>query len=187
MTLNRTLEIKSFLPTATHLLFFINLLVYFFHPDGWPFELGSIREHYWPIIGSMFSHASVNHLMGNMLFLVLFGPIVEKRMGWLPFVGLYLASGVASLWGFGLFYPEMRVVGASGAISGLMAVYPFVQTNWLSKLLTGVCVGFLLFSEFAKALVIDLPRTAHLGHVAGAVSGLLVFCYYRAMHGRTSR
>ena len=176
---------RPFLPWVTFSIFLITLLCYAGHPEGWPFEFALLRIHPWTLIGSLVSHSSLPHLMGNMLYLILFGPVVEKRLGTARYAALYLCAGIASIWGFGVFYPTDSLVGASGAISGLIAVYPFVQTNWISRLIAGVCAGYLLFGEFTQALQGPFGRVANLGHVAGAVGGLLMFCYYRALHART--
>ncbi|TNF21633.1 MAG: rhomboid family intramembrane serine protease [Rhodobacteraceae bacterium] len=76
-------------------------------------------------VTSMFLHGGVMHLAGNMLFLFIFGDNIEDEMGHLPYLGFYLASGLAA----GLLQyvsaPEspVPVVGASGAIAGVMGSY----------------------------------------------------------------
>ncbi len=74
---------------------------------------------------SQFLHGGWMHLLGNMLFLWIFGDNMEEEFGHLPYLGFYLASGVgAGLWQVlaepGSFVP---MVGASGAIAGVMGGY----------------------------------------------------------------
>jgi membrane associated rhomboid family serine protease len=74
---------------------------------------------------SQFLHGGLMHLAGNMLFLWVFGDNMEDEMGHLPFLGFYLASGVAA--GLAQTLPEpdsaVPMVGASGAIAGVMGGY----------------------------------------------------------------
>lgn len=74
---------------------------------------------------SMFLHGGWLHLIGNMLFLHIFGDNLEDEMGHLGFLGFYLASGVAAAWMQYLAEPQsiIPMVGASGAIAGVMGGY----------------------------------------------------------------
>ena len=76
------------------------------------------------LFGAMFLHGSFDHLLGNMLFLFIFGFALEIALGKAVYLGLYLLSGVAShlLW-WALDPVWVSGVGASGAISGLMGMY----------------------------------------------------------------
>jgi membrane associated rhomboid family serine protease len=82
----------------------------------------------WPavtILTSMFLHGSVWHLVGNMLYLFIFGAAVEYRMGAQRYAAFYLASGIAAALATVLIAPESRVpvIGASGAIAGVLGAY----------------------------------------------------------------
>lgn len=76
------------------------------------------------LFGAMFLHGSFDHLLGNMLFLFIFGFALEIALGKAIYFGLYLLSGLAShlLW-WALDPVWVSGVGASGAISGLMGMY----------------------------------------------------------------
>ncbi|MEK1904252.1 MAG: rhomboid family intramembrane serine protease [Pseudomonas sp.] len=76
------------------------------------------------LFGAMFLHGSFDHLLGNMLFLFIFGFALEIALGRAVYLGMYLLSGVAShlLW-WALDPAWVTGVGASGAISGLMGMY----------------------------------------------------------------
>lgn len=77
------------------------------------------------IFTSMFLHGSLLHLGGNMLFLWIFGDNVEYRLGSVPFLLAYLGCGTLATGFFSLFAPESNIplVGASGAISGVLGAY----------------------------------------------------------------
>jgi membrane associated rhomboid family serine protease len=80
----------------------------------------------WPLLSSMFLHdpSSLLHLGGNMVFLAFFGALVEREIGHLRFLGLYLLAGVLGSLMHVLVNPAATdpLVGASGAIFGVLAV-----------------------------------------------------------------
>lgn len=73
----------------------------------------------------MFVHGGLLHLMGNMLFLAIFGNNVEDRLGRVRFLVFYFAVGILSAYGYGLtrVWGETPLVGASGAIAGVLGAY----------------------------------------------------------------
>jgi membrane associated rhomboid family serine protease len=77
------------------------------------------------LFASLFLHGGLMHLAGNMLFLWIYGDNVEHRLGRLPFLFWYLATGVAATLTFSAFAQGSMVpmVGASGAISGVLGFY----------------------------------------------------------------
>lgn len=77
------------------------------------------------ILTAMFLHGGVWHVVGNMLYLFIFGAAVEYRMGASRYVAFYLASGIAAALATVLISPESRVpvIGASGAIAGVLGAY----------------------------------------------------------------
>src|SRR5579862_8549087 len=77
------------------------------------------------IVTSMFLHGGVLHLAGNMLYLFIFGAAVEEAMGHLRYLLFYLICGVASALAMAAFTPHstVPVIGASGAIAGILGAY----------------------------------------------------------------
>jgi membrane associated rhomboid family serine protease len=77
------------------------------------------------VLTAMFLHGGWLHLLGNMLFLYVFGNNVEDRLGRLRFLAFYLACGYAATYGFSLFFAgsSQPLVGASGAIAGVLGAY----------------------------------------------------------------
>lgn len=77
------------------------------------------------LIGHMFLHGSVDHLLGNMAILFIVGYMVEEALGKRRYLAFYLIAGIGAA-GFDLVFNASRVIpgiGASGAISGVMAMY----------------------------------------------------------------
>jgi len=77
------------------------------------------------ILTSMFLHGGLWHVVGNMLYLFIFGAAVEYRMGASRYAAFYFASGIAAALATVLIAPESRVpvIGASGAIAGVLGAY----------------------------------------------------------------
>jgi membrane associated rhomboid family serine protease len=130
------------------------------------------------VLTSMFLHGSWFHLLGNMWFLWIFGNNVEDAMGRLRFVAFYLLTGMAAALAQVVIDPRSAVpmVGASGAISGVMGgyivLYPHVRVFVmvpLGFLLTSMAwpawmmLGYWLLLQFVSGL------TA-LGDTAGGVA-----------------
>jgi membrane associated rhomboid family serine protease len=100
-------------------------LALFFH--DWAMIPAQVTQQgiYSGLLTSLFLHGGVMHLAGNMLFLWIFGDNMEDRMGHLPYLGFYLASGAAAGVAqiLGAPFSGVPTVGASGAIAGVMGGY----------------------------------------------------------------
>ncbi len=143
------------------------------------------------VFTSMFLHGGWAHLIGNMLYLWIFGNNVEDAMGHLRFLVFYLLCGVAAAFTQALSAPssEIPMVGASGAISGVLGAYLllfpharvvvlipmgfFTQLQaWPAKIVLGFWFAlqalYGLFSDPAKGGV------AFLAHVGGFIAGMLL-------------
>lgn len=84
--------------------------------------------HLWPpftVVTSMFIHGGLGHIVGNMLYLFIFGPAVEERTGAAHYLSFYLLSGLASAAATIVMAPQslVPVIGASGAIAGVLGAY----------------------------------------------------------------
>lgn len=108
------------------------------------------------LVVSLFLHAGWLHLLGNMLFLWIFGGNVEQHLGRVRFVLLYLSTGVLATLFFALFAtdPQVPLIGASGAISGVLGSY-FV---WFGQHRVRVLLVLFVFVD-----VIMLPARWVLG------------------------
>jgi membrane associated rhomboid family serine protease len=139
---------------------------------------------------SIFVHGGWLHLIGNMLFLYVFGNNVEDRFGRFWFLLFYLAVGVIATYGFAYTRPDSvePLVGASGAISGVLGAYLvlFPRARVLSlvsflfflplRLPAWIVLGvwFLLQAVYAEgAGVSGAGEVAYLVHVIGFALGVL--------------
>ena len=119
---------------------------------------------------SMFVHAGFFHFAGNMLYLWIFGNNVENSMGKIRFMIFYLLSGLGAAYAQVLVDPVSRIpmVGASGAISGVLGAYLLLFPQ--ARVLTLIPLG--LFTQVA-----EIPALIVLGFwiVVQLFNGLLTF------------
>lgn len=113
-------------------------------------------DGYLSFLTSLFLHGNWPHLIMNMWFLWIFGDNVEDRMGRLSFLIFYLACGLLATFLQWLFDPNLAipVVGASGAIAGVLAAYFFLYP--LERVVVWIPILFL-------PIVIHVPAVAFLG------------------------
>ena len=154
------------------------------------------------IFTSMFLHAGFLHLAGNMWFLWIFGNNVEDAMGHVRFLIFYVLCGVVAVFSQVLPNPGSiaPMVGASGAISGVLGAYMLLYPR--ARVLLGLPVGFLIIqlgrfpavwvlaAWFVLQLVLgsisatDIPgrtegRIAFGAHIGGFVAGLLLVTIFK--------
>ena len=140
------------------------------------------------LLFSMFLHGGFMHLFGNMLFLWIYGDNVEKRLGMIPFVLWYLATGAAAtLFHAAVFSTsDVPLVGASGAISGVLGFYfvwfpkntvrvllflpPFIMQviQIPARIVLGI---YLLFDNLVPFLFAGEGGVAHGAHIGGFLAG----------------
>ena len=141
------------------------------------------------VLTSMFLHAGWLHLLGNMLFLWVFGNNIEDRFGRLGFLGLYLLAGYVSAYGFALADPHAAqpLVGASGAVSavlgGYLVLFPGARVWSLAPFLLFIplrlpawlVLGLWFVLQWAYSTGYagsDAGSVAYLAHVLGFLVGM---------------
>lgn len=112
-------------PVLEDIIYFFGLVPARYSHPAWAVALGLPLDNYWPFLTNMFLHGSWFHLIANMWSLYLFGDNVEDRLGHFRFLLFYLLGGVAAnLVHFFVNHDStVPVIGASGAIAGVMAAY----------------------------------------------------------------
>jgi membrane associated rhomboid family serine protease len=164
---------------------------------------GNPISEYPTLITSMFMQGGWAHLLGNMLYLWIFGDNVEDQMGHGGFLVFYLLAGLAAVWAHILTSPASTIplVGASGAIAGVLGAYLalFPRAHIISLVPLGfflrvVAVPAMLFLPIwflmqfiygVASLGADTAGVAWWAHIGGFVAGfVLVWVFAR---GRRSR
>lgn len=140
------------------------------------------------LVTSIFLHGGLFHLLSNMWFLHIFGDNVEDAMGHLPFAMFYLCTGVVAALTHALSDPGSHIplIGASGAISGVLGAYLLmfprarVLSLWLIFLIELPAILFILayfasnvYAGFASLGSARGAGVAFFAHVGGGLAGVL--------------
>ena len=151
----------------------------------------------WGDIGDMFSsmfmHGGWMHLIGNMLYLWIFGDNIEDRLGHVGYLFFYLAGGLAAGLMQIMINPSSQVpmLGASGAIAAVLGAYLVMYPN--SRVYTFIPIGFFARLTLVRAVVVlglwfllqllsgvgslgasDEGGTAYFAHIGGFIFGLII-------------
>ncbi|HNX28395.1 MAG TPA: rhomboid family intramembrane serine protease [Syntrophomonadaceae bacterium] len=199
-------------PLVTVTIIAINLVIFFYISQlneagaqqlfytlglvpGYYSEYETVLLDYLPFLSSMFLHGSWMHVISNMWILWLFGDNVEDHMGKLKFLLFYLLCGIIAALTHFIIYPysNVPVVGASGAVAGIMGAYfimfrhasvlTFIPPFFLFNIPAWVYLGFWIISQFWGGTV-DLfitessEQIAFWAHVGGFAAGALLYRFF---------
>jgi membrane associated rhomboid family serine protease len=151
-----------------------------------------------PLVTHQFLHGGWLHVLGNMLYLWIFGDNVEEAMGSVPFLAFYLVCGAIAAIGQGVLAPA-PMVGASGAIAGVLGAYLVMFPT--ARVSTLVFLGlFITIIDLPALIVIGLfvvlqivegvaelrfaahaatQQVAYFAHVFGFLAGILLLPVFR--------
>jgi len=170
------------------------LYVYSFIPSRMWSGQYTLSQSLFTILVAMFLHAGWLHIGGNMLFLYIFGDNVEDRLGHFRYLVFYVLCGISASLCHAFFNPASRLpsLGASGAISGVLAAYLFLYPR--ARIVTLVPL-FLFFTTEIPAFVfivfwfviqffsgeaslrMSTPTsggTAYFAHIGGFLAGIVL-------------
>jgi membrane associated rhomboid family serine protease len=159
-------------------------------------EHASDERQWLTLLPHLFLHGSVGHLLGNLWFLWIFGGPVENRIGPLGFLGFYLVAGVAAAAAQIAVDPGagMPMLGASGAISGVLGAYLILFPKawvwslvpWIVPIVPVPAVVFLVLWFLAQTLYGSAAIAAGVSggvawwaHVGGFATGALLIASAR--------
>ena len=144
-----------------------------------------IQGQYWRFVTPIFLHANLLHIALNMLNLVVLGVFLERLVGHIRFILIYLVTGIVSIIASFYFMPQEISVGASGAIFGLVGAYSiFVFMHrrafrnggipallWLIVVIVGnLSIGFFV------------PNVDNYAHVGGLLTGCLLGWWFTPLY-----
>ncbi len=160
---------------------------------GAPINLTPVPP-YLTLVSYMFLHANLWHLAGNMIFLWVFGDDVEEAMGPLRFIAFYIGSGIVAALAFTATAPhsQLPLVGASGAIAGVLAAYlmfrpcqkvsvfvPYILLWFVIRPVVRIdafwVLGGWILLQFWSISVQTQDDVAYMAHVGGLTSGAALF------------
>lgn len=174
-------NIKKFKPTYILIALIIAIYVYTSVAGGnfleTNYELilryGQVRElvfggWYWQLFTSMFVHASITHLVGNILFLLIFGLRSEEMFSLPEYLSIFVLGGLTGNL-LSLLLVEVPSVGASGAIFAMFGAC----TIYARRAVGQSIIGALIFGFFLL-LFSSGPNVNNSAHIGGLLAGLLI-------------
>ena len=197
-------------PVLTYALIAVNVLFFFVELGGgdafvvqWAFVpsrfLASPGGDFLTLFTSMFMHAGWVHLIGNMLYLWIFGDNVEDRFGHIRFLIFYLVCGIAATFVQMAFSSGSNVpnLGASGAIAGVLGAYVLMFPRGKVNVLMGqavipmpalVVIGLWFVLQFFSgigsiATTAETGGVAYMAHIGGFIAGLMLALLLRGSRG----
>jgi membrane associated rhomboid family serine protease len=166
------------------------------------FDHGSLPPHLVTIpaeitpISSLFLHGGAWHLIGNMLFLYIFGDNVEDCMGHWRFLAFYLITGVIAALTHGYMFSESEapLIGASGAISGVLGAYLLLHPkNKITALFFIIPLrlpvwlwigGWFGMQALAGGGMMGDDNVAYWAHIGGFISGICLIPFMKRRDAR---
>jgi len=166
-----------------------------------PYNLiNSPTSEYPAIYSSMFLHAGFWHLAGNMLYLWIFGNNIEDVLGKFRFILFYLVCGTIAALGHIATDTSsvLPMVGASGAVSGVLGAYlvlfPFARVKTLIFIVIFVTVirvpavvllGLWIVLQVMNGIAVSggAPGVAWFAHIGGFLAGMILILPFRKMRG----
>ena len=190
-------------PVVTYVLIALNVLVFFLELNNgeafiqrWAFVptrfLADPVGDFVTLFTSMFMHAGWLHLLGNMLYLWIFGDNVEDRFGHGLFLGFYILCGLGATFAQLAFNMASSIpnLGASGAIAGVLGAYIVMFPGGRVNVLLGrvvtrmsalIVIGFwILIQIFSQISVFTASSqtegggVAYMAHIGGLVAGVVL-------------
>ena len=192
---------------AANVLVFVNQFILSASPEPIMARYSTIPlqvmqlENLHTLVTSMFLHGGYMHIIGNMLYLYVFGDNVENLMGSARYLLFYLLCGIGATMAHVLSSPgsDIPLVGASGAISGVLAAYAVSFPR--AKVLVAIPIFFYISTARVPAIVLvgfwfilqvvsglfagnQAGGTAWFAHIGGFVIGLALLRFFRPARER---
>lgn len=208
-------------PYVTWILIIVNVIVFI-----WQFNRGLLENSYaswldirtygaipnnimnvdrlYTLLTSIFMHGGISHIVGNMLYLFIFGDNIEDRFGHIKYLVIYLVFGVIAglthSWfsiGDDLYIPA---IGASGAISGVLGAYVLLYPRAkvatiiflgyfgrIIKIPSIFMLGFWFIMQFLYSFLDPYSNVAYWAHIGGFIIGFIVAIPFKISKTRKQR
>ena len=201
---------RSF-PVVTYALIALNVLFFLVELNGgdsfiqqWSLVprrfLATPAGDFPTVFTSMFMHAGWIHLLGNMLYLWIFGDNVEDSFGHAKFLIFYLLCGIAATLAQLVFTATSSVpnLGASGAIAGVLGAYIVMFPRGQVRVMMGrgiipmpalVVIGFWIVLQFVSGIgsisqSAETGGVAYMAHIGGFIAGIVLTFVFRTIGTR---
>ena len=161
-----------------------------------------IIPSYMTLISSMFLHGGWMHLIGNMAYLYIFGDNIEDALGKIKFLIFYISCGIFAALSQALvdITSEIPMIGASGAISGILGAYLILFPKkeikvffWffifikIFRIPAMFVIGGWIFIQFFSLNNSEESNIAYLAHIGGFIAGIILILIFRKKISKQSK
>ncbi len=196
-----TFAVRSGEPIVTWGLIGVNVIVYLItvaqgfgisNPGGKLFNNWDLygpavaAGDWWRLITAAFLHANIAHIALNMLALVWLGAPVERYVGHLRYLGIYIVSGLAGSAGALILTPNAHTVGASGAIFGILGALLIIEYQQTGRV-TGQAFTLIVINLVFSFTFSGISVGGHIGGLIGGIASMLALTHFgrtRSAYGR---
>ena len=167
------------------LIFIIEVILSSYGMESWIkpfiFDCANIVPH--QFITYQFLHNNFGHIYNNLIVLYFFGPVCERFLGKTKFILLYLTFGIVAVLAH-LFFSGRSdtIVGASGSLFGIVALFTLIEKSYLyigeRKILPIAVISFILIA-MELPHIFDHDKISHMAHIGGVVAGVTTYLLFR--------
>lgn len=149
--------------------------VTFGHANLWFFSVyrSSLLDplSYVRLIGHVFGHANWSHFIGNIMLILVVGPLLEEKYGSLSMIGVIISTAVVTGLVNILLFPNIRLLGASGVVFALILLSSFTSLQEGKIPLTFILVAVLYIGEEVINGIFVQDNVSNLTHILGGMVG----------------
>jgi membrane associated rhomboid family serine protease len=189
--LKQKLTIKTNIPLITILLFILNFITFVFvYPkisflNSIKYGLSSSNLNLINAITSIFFHINIYHFLFNMIILIAFGLILEKYIGSIKFLTIYLLSGIIGNFMEAFLAKNIIVLGASGALFGILGALmmrePLLKVRLFGIIKTPIILvlgGFFFITFILENFFTNIIATGNIAHYSGLLVGIFLIAIF---------
>ncbi len=143
-----------------------NNLLFSVYRGSWLNPLSYLR-----CVTHVFGHVSWDHLFGNIMYILILGPILEEKYGTSNLIFVMLATAVITAVVNLIFFPFDKMLGASGIVFALILLASMTNFSEHTIPLTFILVGVLYIGREIYEAFFVADNIAHLAHIVGGVTG----------------
>ena len=129
---------------------------------------------YLRMVGHIFGHMDIDHFMGNMMYILLLGPMLEEKYGSRDLALVILITGLVTGIFYFIFRPDTMLLGASGVVFAFILLASITRTRAGEIPLTFVLVALLYIGQQIYQALAAHDNVAYLGHILGGAVGAMI-------------
>ena len=125
-------------------------------------------------IGHVFGHSGWEHLLGNMSFILLLGPMLEEKYGSSNIIGVIVTTAIATAVINGIFFPNTAIMGASGVVFAFILMTSFTEFRRGEIPITFILVTVMYIGKEVASGLFAADNISQLAHIVGGAVGAVI-------------